>query len=84
LPGKKKNPTSRKRDKILVNSLLVESLENLRRLNINKTKIQEKNRVSLISIKDSKVESIVNLIAETQEVNSIKLVAIHFKNKTLY
>ena len=78
--GKEKSD-SRKRDKILANSLLVESCENLERLNINKTRIQEKVSSPLLVLNLTKVESLVNFIAETQEVNSIKLVALHFNTK---
>lgn len=77
----KEKSDSRKRDKILANSLLVESWENIRILNINKTRIQEKVDSSLLLLKLTKVESLVNLIAETQEVNSIKLVTLHFNTK---
>ena len=77
----KEKSDSRKRDGILVASLLFESLDNLRRLNINKTKIQDKLESRLLPLKINRVESIVNLIAETNEVNLIKLVAIHFKTK---
>ncbi|MFB8793816.1 MAG: hypothetical protein U7126_06205 [Microcoleus sp.] len=78
--GKEKSD-SRKRDKILANSLLVESFENLERLNRNKTKIQEKFASPLSVLNLIKLESLVNLIAETQEVNSIKLVKLHFNIK---
>lgn len=77
----KEKSDSRKRDKILANSLLVESWENIRILNINKTRIQEKVDSPLLLLKLTKVESIVDLIAETQEVNSIKLVTLHFNTK---
>ena len=77
----KEKSDSRKRDKILANSLLVESWENIRILNINKTRIQEKVDSPLLLLKLTKVESLVNLIAETQEVNSIKLVTLHFNTK---
>ena len=77
----KEKSDSRKRDKILANSLLVESWENIRILNINKTRIQEKVDSSLLLLKLTKVESIVDIIAETQEVNSIKLVTLHFNTK---
>ena len=77
----KEKSNSRKRDGILVASLLFESLDNLRRLNINQTKIQDKLESRLLPLKIDRVESIVNLIAETKEVNLIKLVAIHFKTK---
>ena len=77
----KEKSDSRKRDKILANSLLVESWENIRILNINKTRIQEKVDSPLLLLKLTKVESIVDLIAETQEVNSIKLVTLHFNRK---
>ncbi|MEG3837038.1 hypothetical protein [Microcoleus sp. Z1_C3] len=79
--GKEKSD-SRKRDKILANSLLVESFENLERLNRNKTRIQEKVDSPLLPLKLTKVESIVNVIAETQEVNSIKLVTLHLNIKS--
>ena len=79
--GKEKSD-SRKRDKILANSLLVESFENLERLNRNKTRIQEKVDSPLSPLKLTKVESIVNVIAETQEVNSIKLVTLHLNIKS--
>ena len=79
--GKEKSD-SRKRDKILANSLLVESFENLERLNRNKTIIQEKVDSPLLPLKLTKVESIVNVIAETQEVNSIKLVTLHLNIKS--
>ena len=77
----KEKSDSRKRDKILANSLLVESWENIRILNINKTRIQEKVDSPLLLLKLTKVESIVDIIAETQEVNSIKLVTLHFNTK---
>ncbi|MEG5040152.1 MULTISPECIES: hypothetical protein [unclassified Microcoleus] len=79
--GKEKSD-SRKRDKILANSLLVESFDNLERLNRNKTRIQEKVDSPLLPLKLTKVESIVNVIAETQEVNSIKLVTLHLNIKS--
>lgn len=77
----KEKSDSRKRDSILVASLLFESLENLRTLNKNKTKVQENSKSRLSLLKTEKVESIVNLIAETKEVNLIKLVAINFKTQ---
>jgi uncharacterized membrane protein len=77
----KEKSDSRKRDKILANSLLVESWENLEILNTNKTRIQEKVDSPLLVLNITKVESLVNLIAETQEVNSIKLVALHLNTK---
>ncbi|MEG5057010.1 hypothetical protein QUB60_03715 [Microcoleus sp. A2-C5] len=78
----KEKSDSRKRDKILANSLLVESCENIERLDINKTRIQEKVDSPLLVLNLTKVESLVNLIAETQEVNSIKLVTLHFNTKS--
>ena len=78
----KEKSDSRKRDKILANSLLVESWENLRILNINKTRIKDKVDSPLLPLKLTKVESLVNVIAETQEVDSIKLVTLHFNIKS--
>ncbi|MEG4408015.1 hypothetical protein [Microcoleus sp. MON2_D5] len=75
----KEKSDSRKRDKILANSLLVECWENLRRLKINETRIQEKLDSPLLVLNLTKLESLVNLIAETQEVNSIKLGELYFK-----
>jgi len=77
----KEKSDSRKRDKILANSLLVESWENIRILNINKTRIQEKVDSRLLVLKLTKVESLVTLLAETQEVNSIKLAQLYFNTK---
>ncbi|MFE1746039.1 hypothetical protein [Coleofasciculus sp. H7-2] len=77
----KEKSASRRRDKMLVTSLLVESLENLGTLNKNKTKIQEKPESKLSFLKTKKVESIVNLIAETKEVNLINLAAIIFRTQ---
>ncbi len=73
---------SRKRDKILANSLLLECWENLKILNTNTTRIQEKVDSPLLVLKLTKLESLVNLIAETQEVNSIKLVKLYFNTKS--
>ncbi|XZO04600.1 MAG: hypothetical protein ACM65L_13210 [Microcoleus sp.] len=78
--GKEKSD-SRKRDKILANSLLVECWENLRRLKINETRIQEKLEFRLLVLNLTKLESLVNLIAETQELNSIKLGELYFKKE---
>lgn len=77
----KEKSASRRRDRMLVTSLLVESLENLETLNKNKTKIHEKPESKLSFLKTKKVESIVNLIAETKEVNLINLAAIIFRTK---
>src|SRR6476661_9362868 len=77
----KEKSDSRKRDKILANSLLVESWENLEILNTNKTRIQEKVDFPLEVLKLTKVEYLVTLLAETQEVNSIKLAQLHFNTK---
>jgi len=81
IAGEKEKSASRRRDRMLVTYLLVESLENLGTLNKNKTKIQEKPESELSLLKTKKVESIVNLIAETKEVNLIKLAAIIFRTK---
>jgi len=78
--GKEKSD-SRKRDKILANSLLLECWENLKILNTNTTTIQEKVDSPLLVLNLTKLESLVNLIAETQEVNSIKLVKLYFNTK---
>ncbi|MEG4580938.1 hypothetical protein QUA71_15180 [Microcoleus sp. MON1_C5] len=77
----KEKSDSRKRDKILANSLLVECWENLRRLKINETRIQEKLDSPLLVLNLTKLEALVNLIAETQEVNSIKLGELYFKKE---
>ncbi|MEG3867244.1 hypothetical protein QT990_08705 [Microcoleus sp. T3_B1] len=78
--GKEKSD-SIKRDKILANSLLLECWENLKILNTNTTRIQEKVDSPLLVLNLIKLESLVNLIAETQEVNSIKLVKLYFNTK---
>jgi hypothetical protein len=77
----KEKSDSRKRDKILANSLLVESCENIRILNINQTIIEKKVNSPLLLLEITKLESLVNVIAETQEVDSIKLVTLHSNTK---
>jgi hypothetical protein len=77
----KEKSASIRRDRMLVTSLLVESLENLVTLNKNKTKIKEKPESKLSLLKTEKVESIVNLRAGTKDVNLINLVAIIFRTQ---
>lgn len=77
----KEKSDSRKRDKILANSLLLECWENLKILNTNTTRIQEKVDSPLLVLNLTKLESLVNLIAETQEVNSIKLGELYFNTE---
>jgi hypothetical protein len=77
----KEKSASRRRDRILVSSLLVESLDNLGALKKNKSKIQEKPESKLSLLKTKTVESIVNLRAETKELNLINLVAIIFRTQ---
>lgn len=75
----KEKSDARKRNKILVNSLLIESFENLKKLKINEKRIQNKSKRRLLKINIESVENQISLMAKTKEVSIIKLVGITYK-----